>query len=235
MTDGPALPLADGGAHAPGPARQRSALGWWALLAIPLWLVLIAGTSWEPVMRDGWGHLVWHRNHARGDWGYLDFLDECYYKENPRLGQIPTLLAYAPGPHHPIVTPLLELAVLWLLTAVALGRRPSLRCTSDALAAALVTAIVFACAPQIGPMLFYRPFTWNYLFGLALNLGWLLPYRRAALVAEASTPHRLLAPGLFVLGVVTCGCAAVYGLIDRGIAEFTERVVDDAVARVEGR
>lgn len=200
-----------------GRRSVRSALAWWALLVIPLWVVLVLCTHWEPVMRDGWGHMVWLRNHARpGGPGFADFLRECYLQENPRLGQIPTLVSYARGPYHAIVTPLVELGVLGLLTTVALGRWPSPRRSDDALAAALVTAIVFACVPQIGPMLFYRPFTWNYVFGLGLNLGWLVPYRLALArdVADAAAPaapvprpaRPWVAPGLFVLGVAAGLC-----------------------------
>jgi hypothetical protein len=167
---------------------------------IPLWVVLALCTHWEPVMRDGWGHVVWLRNHARpGGPGFADFVRECYLQENPRLGQIPTLVSYMRGPYHAIVTPLVELGVLGLLTTVALGRWPSPRRSDDALAAALVTAILFACVPQIGPMLFYRPFTWNYVLALA---------RDPADAADAAPrpARRWLAPGLFVLGVAAGLC-----------------------------
>jgi hypothetical protein len=183
---------------------------------IPLGGVLVLCTHWEPVMRDGWGHVVWLRNHARpGGPGFADFLRECYLQENPRLGQIPTLVSYVRGPYHAIVTPLAELGVLGLLTTIALGRWPSPRRSDDALAAALVTAIVFACVPQIGPMLFYRPFTWNYVFGLGLNLGWLVPYRlalaRDTADAEPGPARPWFAAGLFVLGIAA-------GLFVLGIA-----------------
>jgi hypothetical protein len=177
---------------------------WWAVLVLPLWLFLVLGTHWEPVMRDGWGHIVWYRDHMHGIGAIYDFAKECYQIENPRLGQVLTLLMYVPGPQHVIVTPLLELAVFALLTALALGRWPRLARSDDALAAALVIAILAACVPQIGPMLFYRPFTWNYLFGLGLNLWWLMPYR-LSLVAPRPA-RRWRAPGMFVLGVAAGLC-----------------------------
>jgi uncharacterized protein DUF6056 len=172
VTDGQA-PVADRAA-----GGLPRAAGWWALLVVPLWLVLVLCAHWEPVFHDGWSHVGWFRDLAHGLGSFYDFVRECYTRENPRLGQPLTLLSYAPGPYHAILTPLLELAVLGLLTAVALGRWPSLARSDDALAAALVTAVLFACQPQIGPMLTYRPFTWNYLFGLGMNLWWLMPYRR---------------------------------------------------------
>ncbi|TMQ05576.1 MAG: hypothetical protein E6J90_48580 [Deltaproteobacteria bacterium] len=175
MSDGDASP--DDPAGAPARVPGGRAWLWWAALVVPLWIVLVLCAHWEPVMRDGWGHIVWYRDHMTGVGSIIDFARESYRLENPRLGQILTLMMYTPGPQHVIATPLLELAVLALLTAVALGRWPSPRRAGDALAAALMVALLFACVPQLGPMLFYRPFTWNYLFGLGVNLGWLLPYR----------------------------------------------------------
>lgn len=204
MTDGHAAPA---GAGRPAGIDPRLA---WGLLAVPLWIVLVLGVYWEPVMRDGWGHIVWIRDHMTGARSILDFAGESYRLQNPRLGQVVTLVMYAPGPYRVIVTPLVELAVFWLLTAIALGRWPGLRRTDDALAAALVVAALFACVPQLGPMLFYRPFTWNYLFGLGLNLWWLLPYR---LALGAPRPERWWrAPLIFVLGAAAGLCSEHTGL-----------------------
>ncbi len=53
MTDGQAA-LVDGAAGAgAGSGRPRAALWWWALLVIPLWLVLALCAHREPVLRDG--------------------------------------------------------------------------------------------------------------------------------------------------------------------------------------
>lgn len=196
VTDGQA-PLAERAA-----GRWPRALGWWALLVIPLWLVLCA--HWEPVLHDGWSHVQWFRDLAHGLGSFYDFVRECYTQENLRLGQSLTLLSYAPGPYHVVATPLLELAVLALLTAVALGRWPSLARSDDALAAALVTAILFACQPQIGPMLTYRPFTWNYLFGLGMNLWWLMPYHRERIAPLPE--HWWRTPAMLVLGFAAGLC-----------------------------
>lgn len=193
----------------PSPAVAWSYL-WWALLVLPLWGVLVLCTHWEPVMRDGWGHIGWYRDHPAGLRTFYEFCKEIYLHENPRLGQFLTLLVHARGPYHTIVTPLVELGVLAMLTVLALGRWPSIRRSDDARVAAIVTAIVAACVPQIGAMLFYRPFTGNYTFGLALNLLWLVPYR-----LELTTPRprrRWLAPLMLVLGVVAGLCNEHTGL-----------------------
>jgi hypothetical protein len=166
---------------------------------VPWWGVLIVCTSREPVMGDGWGHIFWHRDHTVGPYEIYDFFREIYLHENPRLGQLLTMLVYTRGPYHAIVTPIVELGVFATLTVLALGRWPSVRRADDALVAAIVTAIVAGCAPQIGPLLFYRPFTGNYVFGLALNLWWLVPYR---LELAAARPDRLwLALLMLVLGL----------------------------------
>ncbi|HEY0483744.1 MAG TPA: DUF6056 family protein [Kofleriaceae bacterium] len=204
MTEPHGSPRAGRDAGTPAPRRGPPALVWWALLVIPLWLVLVLCARWEPVMRDGWGHVVWLRNHPTGSRGIGTFIQECYLQENPRLGQVMTLLAYLAGPLHPAITPIVELAVLALLTAITLGRWPSLRRGDDALAAALITALLAACVPQIGPMLFYRPFTWNYVFGLGLGLAWLMPYRRELASPRPACATR--APLVFVAGVLAGLC-----------------------------
>jgi len=111
--------------------------------------------------------------------------------------QLLTMLVYTRGPYHVIATPVVELGVFAMLTALALGRWPSVRRTDDALVATIVAALVASCAPQIGPMLFYRPYTGNYTFGLALNLLWLWLYQRG----DARSWGLALAVGALALGL----------------------------------
>jgi hypothetical protein len=175
----------------------RGVLAWAALVA-PLWLTCVWCTAHEPIMGDGWGHALWHRDHQMSLRGLVAMASDIYTYENPRLGQLATLLVYTPGPYHVIVTPIVELGALALLTALALGRWPSVRRPDDALAGLLVTAAWLACVPQVGPMWFYRPYAGNYTFGLALNLLWLWPYRRA--VAGRALRAWAIAP-MIVLGL----------------------------------
>lgn len=159
---------------------------WWALLVLPLWAFLALAVHWEPVMRDGWGHVWWLRDRPLSIAVLVEHAKQSYLHMNPRLGQVATLASYTDGPWHTIVTPLIELGVFALLTVHALGRWPSIRRADDAFAALLVTALVVLCAPQVGPMLFYRPFTYNYLFAVGVSLLWLVPYRLA--VDRAARP-----------------------------------------------
>ena len=202
VIDGPAAP-AGRTARDAAPGRGAAWLGW-ALLLVPMAAVLAICQYWEPVMRDGWGHRAWYRYNPHDLHGLFGFCRDAYFAENPRLGQLPTLLLYSDTPYHVIFTPLLELAVVVLLTAVALGRWPRPGRRDDALAALLIAATLAACAPQIGPMLLYRPFTWNYVFGFALNLAWLVPYRLS--VVEPRPDRWWRAPLAFVLGALAGLC-----------------------------
>ncbi len=182
----------------------------WALLVLPLWGVLALCTYWEPVMGDGWGHLDWHRYHKVTPAELWTLGKGIYLYENPRLGQLATLLSYTPGPYHVIATPVLELGMLGLLTVLALGRWPSVRRPDDAFVALLVTATFAVCAPQLGPLLVYRPFTGNYLFGLALNLLWLVPYRLE--LASPRPRRRWLALPIAIGGLAAGLCNEHTGL-----------------------
>lgn len=171
----------------------------WAVLVASLWIVMFLCTRWEPVVRDGWGNLHWHDTHDVTLHSTWRLVVDGWLGSNPRLGQTVTTLLYAPGPYHVIVTPLGELAVLFLMTGIVLARMPSVRRADDALVFATTTAIFALCTPQFGPMLFYRPFTGNYLFGLLVNLAWLVPYR---FFVEAPGPDRWWwTPVLLVVGV----------------------------------
>jgi len=155
---------------------RRGALAWAAVL-VPMWIVLILCTHWEPVAHDGWGHWAWHRTIGLSLEHLYEFAKGTYVHNNPRLGQVLTLLIYTPGPWHAIVTPIVELSLFYLLAALLLGRWPSPRRADDALLYATIFAMAAVTVPSFGMMLFYRPFTGNYLYGLVINLALLVPYR----------------------------------------------------------
>ncbi len=183
--------------------NRRAALSWAALIGA-LWIVMILCTHWEPVVRDGWGNVNWHRTNTVDLDAVWHLIKDGWLGSNPRLGQTLTTLLYAPGPWHVIVTPLVELALFYVMTAVILGRWPSLQRTDDALVFATSTALFALCTPQFGPMLFYRPFMGNYTFGLLLNLAWLVPFRFH--IAAPRSERWWLSPMLLVLGVAAGMC-----------------------------
>jgi len=159
--------------------------GWlvWLAVLVPTWIAFVLCAHWEPVLRDGWGHVQWHKTFETTPCNVWQFAHDSYVHNNPRFGQVLTLLVYTPGPWHALVTPLVELALFYLLALHALGRRPSFARTDDALMFATILAMVALTAPLIGQLLFYRPFTGNYLFGFVIGLAVLAPYR-----LHAATP-----------------------------------------------
>ncbi len=189
-----------------GDKRARLA---WAAVLVPLWIVLALCCHWEPVVRDGWGHVRWHRWTGLSLESLWHAVEGGYLHNNPRLGQVVTTLQYTPGPWHVLFTPLLELAMFALLTTLVLGRRPSLRSTGDALVFATVTGMVVTCIPIVGQILFYRPYTGNYLFGFAMQLAFLVPYRlRAERAVNAPGGPRTWwrVPAMVVLGAAAGMC-----------------------------
>jgi hypothetical protein len=173
----------------------------WAAIVVPLWVVLVLCTYWEPIVHDGWPATIWLRDHPPTAESVWVFFRDSYNGSNPRLGQTLTILMYEPGPWHVIATPLAELVLFYLLTVLAIGRWPSPGRTDDALAFATVAAIVVVVTPEIGQMLFYRPYVGNYTMGLLLNVAWLVPYRLAPRYARVWWE-----PAMLVLGLLAGLC-----------------------------
>jgi hypothetical protein len=182
---------------------SRAAVAWLAIV-VPIWVLCVLCTYWEPVIRDGWNHYFWHIEHELTAKSLWDYSKATYLYNNPRLGQVVTLLQHTPGPWHVIFTPLMELGMFIMLAALMLGRWPSLRRADDALLTATIIAMVFVTGRSLGPMLFYRPFSGNYTFGFVLNLLWLVPFRIHA--EQAQRRGWWLSPAMFVLGVASGLC-----------------------------
>ena len=155
---------------------RRASLLWLAVIA-PAWAVLALCAHWEPIVRDSWGHVSWHHLIGLSPAHLWAFAKGSYEHNNPRLGQVLTLLLFTPGPWHVLVAPVIELALFVLLATIALGRWPSPRRTDDALVFATIFALVAVTSTVFGQMLFYRPYTGNYLCGLAISLALVVPYR----------------------------------------------------------
>src|SRR3569832_2155107 len=125
--------------------------GWiaWLAVLVPTWIVLVLCAHWEPVLRDGWGHVQWHKSFATTPGNVWMFAHDSYVHNNPRFGQVLTLLVYTPGPWHAIFTPIVELLLFYLLALHALGRRPSFARSSDALMFATILGMVALTAPLV--------------------------------------------------------------------------------------
>lgn len=213
----------------------------WAAILIPLGIVLGVCAHWEPILRDGWGHVHWFRTGGTLDLGTIcELVVGAWRYENPRLGQTFTTILYGSAPAHVICVIVFGLGLFVLLTTMVLGRRPSLRRADDAAAFVTVTALVLASVPKIGSMLFYRPYFGNYTFGLVLQLLWLVPYRLH--LVEARRWRAWWSPLLFVLGVAAGMCnehagpafiAAAVAVVGYGVARG-DRVKPWMIAGVLG-
>jgi len=165
-----------------------------AVIALVVVLAVICG--FEAIQGDGWGHYFNAREPLTWD-GFLAVAREYHDRGNPRWGQLVLVLSY----HHAIVawliSPLAIAAMLLAALTLALGRWPSCHdgwLFVGTVAAALVTT------PSVGEVWFHRPVCTNYVYPLALQLAWLVPYRflslrptRNALGTIAIIPLGLLA------------------------------------------
>ena len=183
---------------------MRRAWIWWLAVLVPLWIAFALCAHWEPVLRDGWGHVDWHRTHAISVGGLWDEMVWGWRYNNPRPGQLLALASYTPGPWHVLFTPPALIALFAILAALVLGRWPAPRRLDDLLLFVMIVALCGACAAQFGPMLFYRPITSNYTHTLTIALAWLLPYRFAC--ERPTTPRLWLAPLMLAFGFIAGFC-----------------------------
>lgn len=183
------------------PQRGSNGIVLWALTIGGLWLTMLACTAWEPVILDGWN---FHFAQQAGElsvnslWGVAKY---NYWHNNPRIGQVFTAAMFIPRLHM-LVTPLLEIGLLLLMWAHALGRWPRMRSVQDAAGFVLLCGLVFVAVFNIGPMFFYRPYTGNYVLGPAMYLVLLWPYRRC--LAGAAPNPRWVAIWIIPWGLL-CG------------------------------
>src|SRR5258706_5292396 len=124
------------------------------------------------------------------------------------------------------MSPAVELALLYLLATLVLGRWPSLKRADDALLFATIFAMAALTVPSFGLMLFYRPFTGNYLFGLVISLALIVPYRLH--YEQPRHAHWAWAPAMLVLGFAAGLCnehtgPAIAGLLAVALVAFWRR------------
>jgi hypothetical protein len=164
-----------------------------AVIALVVVLAVICG--FEAIQGDGWGHYFNAREPLTWD-GFIAIAREYHDRGNPRWGQLVLVLSY----HHAIVvwliSPLAIAAMLVAALTLALGRWPTRHdgwLFAGTVAAALVTT------PSVGEVWFHRPVCTNYIYPLALQLAWLVPYRFLSL---RRTPSALGALAIIPLGVL---------------------------------
>lgn len=118
-----------------------------------------------------------------------------YTHSNPRFGQSLTYLAYKLEYFSVIATPIAYLAVSLAVTVLGSGRWPWRRGRDLALWSMVLGSLWFSL-PEIGKTLFCRAYCANYIYGLAIQLWFLVPLRVAR---EAAAPRMgwLVAYGVF--------------------------------------
>src|SRR5678815_5560636 len=106
----------------------------------------------------------------RYDGSFVDYVRANWNGElfwgNPRVGQWVTWLTYVRA-LHVVLTPAIVLALFLLMLAHVRGRWPV---ASDAWVLLALVGVTVLAQPQLGPVLFYRPFAANYVVGLVVQL-----------------------------------------------------------------
>ena len=145
----------------------------------------------EPFGFDAWNVAVDTQAKPITAGRFFDYWWFEYTHSNPRLGQAFTYLGYKLEYFSVIATPLAYLAVSLAVTMLGLGRVPWRRGRDLALWAIVLGSLWFAL-PQIGKTLFCRAYCANYVYGLAIQLWFLVPLR----FAPKPTRARCIAYGI---------------------------------------
>lgn len=165
-----------------------------------LWLLFVVMAYLTPVLLDDWYQLAWHRHHEFGIDSIWTYAHYNYFNFNPRLGDTMLLIVNGPPAIHLVVTPLVEMALLFMLYALAFGRWPH-RTLRDLQLLLVIQVFVWLVVPYPGIMYFYRPFTTNYLFAFAIPLALFVPYRlELARAATETRPRHWLVLPMLALG-----------------------------------
>jgi xanthosine utilization system XapX-like protein len=177
----------------PGAVMAALAVAWLGLI------VTLAGL--EPIRHDGWGHVARHATRPFDLGAIGAFIADSWAHANPRLGEVLTFIAYAPGPWHALLAALGAAVTVLAIFALAHARLPRPRDLADSGRLVIILGLLWPCVPNVGQMLCYRPFTGNYVWGGACTLALAAIYRVALHRIAPLGPPRGRTLGAFVLGV----------------------------------
>lgn len=173
--------------------------------AAALWLLFLVQAWNTPVLLDDWYQLTWHRLHAFGPSSLWQYFHYNYFHFNPRIGDVLLLIVNGPRAFHLVLTPLVELGLLWVAFGVGFGRwpRPTLR---DLQLLLFIQVMIWIVIPIPGIIYFYRPFATNYLWAFAITLALFVPYRiaLARLPDTRARPWRI--PFMLAMGWMSGMC-----------------------------
>lgn len=163
-----------------------------------LWLLFAVMATLAPTQLDDWYEVAWHHHHQLTLSGVLEFARYNYFNYNPRPGEVLLLVVNGPRILHVLITPVFQIALVFVIHILARGRWP--RADRATLAELLVTqAMIWLVIPIPGPMYFYRPYTTNYLFASCIQLSLFVPFRLE--LCRPGPTRWWLAPLLAVWGV----------------------------------
>ncbi len=160
----------------------------WALLGFAAALLAVHGVvGWlSPLQGDDWRHLAsttgrggWLAAHAElGDaWGYL-------------LARWPVL--------HAIGTPVAGAIAIAGVFTLSARRLPDPGRWPDVLGLALVSCLIWIALPRAGVMWFHRPYAAAQIYGAALAVWFLVPFRCGWQLGGAGWPVAMFVAGLAV-------------------------------------
>jgi hypothetical protein len=136
---------------------------------------LHGAVAWlSPIQGDDWEHLIWaaaHPNDGSPEYA-LAFLT--------RHSTFSDLVGFALARStllHAIVSPIASLAVVWGMFTLAARRRPRLDVWADVFGLVVLSALLWIAMPRAGIAWFHRPHVAMWIFGSAVAMWTLAPFR----------------------------------------------------------
>jgi hypothetical protein len=172
--------------------------------ALAVWLLFVIQALQSSILLDDWYALRYWRDHSFGATALWELARFNYFHYNPRIGEVFLALIHGSRAIHVIITPLVQLALVPLVFATAFARWPR-RDLGDLGLLIVIQVLIWLVIPIPGIMYFYRPFATNYLWGFAVTLALVVPYR-LALASVPAKPRPWLIPIMLVLGWMAGMC-----------------------------
>jgi len=154
-------------------------------LLIVLTITLAVICTCEPVEGDAWGHYIAAQRPFTWD-HFVAVAKGSYLHGNPRWGQLVLAVMFHAPIAAAVMSALIIVAILLLSMALIRARWPRPNDPADGWLLVQVLAIAILTTPQFGAIWFYRPNCTNYVYPLAVQLVWLVPYRFLAARSVAS-------------------------------------------------
>ncbi len=185
------------------PPTRKDRLWFWGTCAA-MWGFFVLICHWSPILLDDWYQVIYWQKHPFSLGALWDNGVYNYFHYNPRLGENFLLLVHGPQIIYWLLTPTVEMLLLWAMFALAYARWPR-PTRADAGRMFVLLIVLWMVAPVPGIMWFYRPFNTNYVYAFAITLMVFVPYR----LAMARGPDHAMRmmrgwwwiPLMFLLGV----------------------------------